>query len=295
MKSKLIRRMIRLCCVFLALANVPGVSAQCVALSQQQMLQASAWQAEPEVDHLYKLQRWYVQDGDSLSLAHGHRLRLGQINTTEIAHKKRLAQPYAQQARDQLDQYLGRQSEIYLRLLPKVKDHYGRWLVKVYNGAGLSAETFLVARGLAYVVSMDAQGAEDCLWQHEASARKQGLGFWRTAISAVYPAADLTPKQGGFMRMGGVVADINESQHHWYIGLGGQAGIKIDKQLLADSPLKLNKRQQLQTWIGQAIVARGWLSWRKLSKKQRQKGYLSGLMSVYHLDMLEQAPALSGL
>ncbi|HIG36805.1 MAG TPA: hypothetical protein EYQ12_04405 [Oceanospirillaceae bacterium] len=295
MNNKLIRRMVEVCCVFLALANVPAVSAQCLALSEQQMLRASAWQGEPEVGHIYKVQRWYVQDGDSLSLAHGHRLRLGQVNTTEMAHESRPEQPYAQQARDQLEQQLARQSEIYLRLLPKTKDRYDRWLVKIYDGAGLSAEVFLVARGLAYVVSMDARGAEDCLWQHEASARKQGLGIWRTAMSSVYQAADLTSKQGGFMRMRGVVGDINESQHHWYIGFGGQAGIKIDKQLLAGSPLKLNSRQQLQPWVGQTIVARGWLSWRKLSKKQRQKGYLSGLMSVYNLDMLEQAPALSGL
>ncbi|HCH33501.1 MAG TPA: hypothetical protein DE045_11205 [Oceanospirillaceae bacterium] len=294
MKNKSIRRMIGFWGVLLALANVPAAAAQCEALSEQQMLQASAWQVKPEAGHIYKVQGWYVQDGDSLSLAHGHRLRLGQINSTEMAHKKRLAQAYAQQARDQLDQLLGRQNAIYLRVLPKRKDHYGRWLVKLYDGAGLSAEAFLVARGLAYVVSMDAQGAEDCLWQHEARARKQSLRIWRTAMSAVYQAADLTPKQGGFMRMGGVVADINESQHHWYIGLGGQAGIKIDKQLLAASPFNLSSRQQLEQWVGQTILARGWLSWRKLSKKQRQKGYLSGLMSVYHLDMLEQAPARSG-
>jgi endonuclease YncB( thermonuclease family) len=287
--------MVGFCCVFLALANASPVSAQCLALSGQQMLRASPWPGEPEVGHIYKVQRWYVQDGDSLSVAHGQRLRLGQINTTEMAHKSRPAQPYAQQARDQLDQQLAQQTEIYLRLLPNLQDHYGRWLVKIYDGAGLSAEALLVARGLAYVVSMDAQGADDCLWQHESSARKQGLGIWRTALSAVYQAADLSPKRGGFMRMGGVVADISESQHDWYIGFGGQAGIKIDKQLLAGSHLRANNRQQLEQWAGQTIIARGWLSWRKLSKKQRQKGYLSGLMSVYHLDMLEQAPALSGL
>jgi endonuclease YncB( thermonuclease family) len=287
--------MVGVCCVLLTLANVPAVAAQCLALSKQQMLRASPWLGEPELGHIYQLQHWYVQDGDSLSLAHGQRLRLGQINTTEMAHKTRPAQPYAQQARDELNLQLAPHAAIYVRLLPKVKDRYGRWLVKLYDGSGLSAEALLVARGLAYVVSMDVRGADGCLWQHEALARKQSLGIWHTNAPAVYQAADLAPKQGGFMRMEGVVVSISESLYHWYIGLGGQAGIKIDKQLLAASPLKLTQRQQLDQWLGQTIIARGWMSWRKLSKKQRQKGYVSGLMSVYHLDMLEQAPALSGL
>lgn len=287
--------MARLCCLFLVIASGPALGAQCLALSSQQMQQASPWMAKPQVGHVYKVEGWYVQDGDSLRLAHGQRLRLGQINTTEMASKAHAEQPYARQAKHELAQRLGQQDYIYLRLLPAVKDHYGRWLVQVYDAGGVSAEAMLVARGLAYVVSMGAAGAEDCLWHQEAVARRHKLGVWQLALSAVRKAQNLSPQQGGFMRLAGVVTSISESQHHWYIGLGGQAGIKIAKQLLANAPLKAKSRARLEQWMGQPVTARGWLSWRKLSKKQRQKGYLSGLMTIYHLDMLEQTPILKGI
>jgi len=280
-----------LVCFFaLALVIASPVSAQCPALSETQMEQSLVWSGKPTLGNTYKVQSWYVQDGDSLSLANGHRLRLGQINTTEMASKGRPIQAYAQQGKDQLKQQLQQQDAIYLQLLPNIKDHYGRWLAKVYDGAGASMETSLVAQGLAYVISMDNQGAPACLWQQEQAAREQGLGIWQSNISRVHEAATLTSNQGGFMRIRGAVTDISESKYHWYIGLGGQVAVKVAKDMLATSGLKINSLKQLKQWVGQTITARGWLAWRKLSKKQRKKGFKSGVMSLYHLHMLEQGP-----
>lgn len=277
----------------LVLLKIPYVYAQCSALSEEKMQQAALWSGKPVFGNTYKVQNWYVQDGDSLSLANGHRLRLGQINTTEMASKGRPEQAYAQQGKHQLKQKLQQQTAIYLQLLPEIKDHYGRWLVKLYDGTGSPTEAFLVAQGLAYVISMNGQGAEDCLWQQEEAARGQGLGIWQAPISRVHEAAMLNLNQGGFMRMGGAVTDISESQHHWYIGLGGQVAVKIPKDVLATSRFRINTAKQLEQWIGQTVNARGWLAWRKLSKKQRQKGFKAGVMSIYHLHMLEQTPSVS--
>ena len=285
---------ISLACLYaLALLGAPNGYAQCSALSQGQMAQALSWSGKPVVGDTYKVKSWYVQDGDSLSLAKGHRLRLGQINTTEMASKGRPNQAYAQQGKDQLKQKLHQQDVIYLQLLPEIKDHYGRWLVKLYDGAGKSTEASLVSQGLAYVISMNGKGAEHCLWQQEEVARRQGLGIWQAPISRVHDAAMLGSNQGGFMRMGGAVTDISESQRHWYIGLGGQVAMKIPKDVLAASRFNINTPKQLQRWIGQTITVRGWLAWRKLSKKQREKGFKAGVMSIYHLHMLEQGPAVS--
>jgi endonuclease YncB( thermonuclease family) len=278
------------CCYALALFMAPHTFAQCPALSQESMDHALIWSGKPTTGNTYKVKYWYVQDGDSLSLDNGHRLRLGQINTTEMASKGRPVQAYAQQGKGQLNQQLQQQDAIYLQLLPNIKDHYGRWLVKVYNGLGLSAEAFLVAQGLAYVISMDEQGAQDCLWQQEEQARKQNLGIWQASISRVHEASILTSKQGGFIRMRGVVTDISESKHHWYIGLGGQVAVKVAKDVLVASYFSINNPGQLQRWVGQTITVRGWLAWRKLSKKQHKKGFKAGVMSLYHLHMLEQAP-----
>jgi len=290
---KYITRISLACLYAIALLGAPNGYAQCLGLSQGQMAQALSWSGNPVVGDTYKVKRWYVQDGDSLSLANGHRLRLGQINTTEMASKGRPEQAYAQQGKDQLTQKLHQQDAIYLQLLPEVKDHYGRWLVKLYDGAGQSAEAFLVAQGLAYVINMNRQGAERCLWQEEGAARIQNLGIWQAPISRVHNAAILNANQGGFMRMGGTVTDISESQRHWYIGLGGKVAVKIPKDVLATSRFRINTPKQLERWIGQTVVARGWLAWRKLSKKQREKGFKAGVMSIDHLRMLEQPPVQS--
>ncbi|MGY8862470.1 MAG: thermonuclease family protein, partial [Pseudomonadales bacterium] len=265
-------RMSLACFCAVALFIVSPVSAQCPVLSQAQMEQALVWSGKPKLGNTYKVKSWYVQDGDSLSLANGHRLRLGQINTTEMASKGRPIQAYAQQGKDQLKQKLQQQDAIYVQLLPNIKDHYGRWLVEVYDSAGLSAEAFLVGRGLAYVISMDTQGAQGCLWQQEQAAREQGLGIWQSNISRVHEAAILTSNQGGFMRMSGAVTDIGESKHYWYIGLGAQVAVKVAKDTLAASRFNTTNPKQLEQWVGQTVTVRGWLAWRKISKKQRANG-----------------------
>ena len=165
----------------LILLKIPYVYAQCSALSEEKMQQAALWSGKPVFGNTYKVQNWYVQDGDSLGLPAGHRLRLGQINTTEMASKGRPAEAFAQQSKDQLTQQLRQQDAIFLQLLPAIKDHYGRWLVKLYDGTGVNVEASLVAQGLAYVISMDGQGAARCLWQQEKVARSQGLGLWQAA------------------------------------------------------------------------------------------------------------------
>jgi endonuclease YncB( thermonuclease family) len=127
------------------------------------MGQAVLWSGKPTFGKTGKVQNWYVQDGDSLSLANGHRLAR--------TSKRRPEQAYAQHGKHQLKQKLQQQTAIYLQLLPETKDHYGHWLVKLYDGAGSPVEAFMVAQGLAYVIGMNGQGAEDCLWQQEEVAR----------------------------------------------------------------------------------------------------------------------------
>jgi micrococcal nuclease len=290
MSRLFLTRLFLACLYAIAFLNAPHVYAQCSGLSQGQMEQALSWSGKPTLGNTYKVKSWYVQDGDSLRLANGHRLRLGQINTTEMASKRRLIQAYAQQGKNQLKQQLEQQDAIYLQLLPNIKDHYGRWLVKVYDGTGLSAEAFLVGRGLAYVISMDTQGAQGCLWQQEQAAREQGLGIWQSNISRVHEAAILTSNQGGFMRMSGAVTDIGESKHYWYIGLGAQVAVKVAKDTVAASRFNITNPKQLEKWVGKTVTVRGWLAWRKLSKKQRANGFKAGVMRLYHLDMMEQGP-----
>lgn len=256
--------------------------AQCEALSKEQMQQALMWSGQPKVGLIYKVHSWYVQDGDSVRLPNGHRLRLGLINTTEMASKGRPAQAYSAQAKETLALRLQRGESFYLKLLPGIKDHYGRWLTRIYDDRGLSAEEMLIAQGLAYAISMDEQPARECLWQQDALAQGQGLGLWNAPLSQVYAAQHLTHKTGGFLRLTGKVRTISESKTHWYVNLSGDVALKITKTAIAQRP---------SGWVGQNVQARGWLAWRKLSKKQYKKGYKAGLMTIYNRRMLEQRPS----
>lgn len=264
----------------------------CAALSKQDMSQATPWQAEPELNKLYRLSAWFVQDGDSVRLPQGERLRLGHINTPELATKKRSAQAYASAAKQQLRLQLDAWDETYVRLLPNRQDHYGRWLVEVYDGQGHSTEQALVSMGLAFAISMRAGATNTCLWQQEELARQGQLGVWKSPISRLHSTTTLGPSKAGFLRLRGRVTGVTSSQGYWYIALQGQVAIKIPKAVMAAHGLS---GDDLAPWLGQSIIARGWLAWRKLSRAQRDKGYQAAVMSINNLQMLERYPSKNSL
>ena len=109
-----IKRLISMALALVGLSAAPAY-AQCPTLSELSMDQALMWSGKPKVGKTYKAQSWRVQDGDSLSLPEGHRLRLGQINTTEMANKNRPAEAFAQQGKDQLTQQLHVDDPLYGR------------------------------------------------------------------------------------------------------------------------------------------------------------------------------------
>jgi endonuclease YncB( thermonuclease family) len=273
-------------------------SANCPLLSDKTMAAALSWNGIPKVGQVYKINNWHVQDGDSIRLKGSDRLRIGLINTPEIGHSSRPDQAFAKQAKQHLNKLLKDYPSVYVKLLPQKQDRYGRWLSQIYDGAGLSAEQGLVEQGLAYVISMNAQGAPECLWQSEFIARNDGQGLWGHPSSKVVDANYIDKNAGGFIRMEGIVTDISDSQFDWYIGLGQRGGmradvaVKISKAVLANSRFRVSDQHELKQWLGKSLQVRGWLAWRKISEKQIQKGFRQGLMTLYHEDMLKLSSAL---
>jgi hypothetical protein len=161
------------------------------------------------------------------------------------------------------------------------RDHYGRWLGQVYNARGDWLAAQLVAQGLAFAISVSPRAAPACLWQLEAQARAAGKGIWASRLGQSLAAASVTPSQGGFVLLSGTVIKVTDSQRDWYMELDGEVVLRLNKKHWAAA-----NGGAPESWLHKRIQARGWLVWRKLSAKQRQRGFKSGLMYISHPHML---------
>ncbi len=228
---------------------------------------------------------WYLVDGDTLHLADRKKLRLAMINTPELGRDGRPDQPFAQAAKLAVQDFLA-QGTLYWQPGKEDKDRYGRWLGSVFNVQYEWLAAHLVERGLAYVISVGDNVAPTCLWQLEAQARYQQLGLWSSDLGRYQHSQSIGPAQAGFMLLRGQVEKIARAGAYWYVDLSGTTTLKIEQQqwlrLGGDDP---------HNWLGQEVAVRGWVSWRELSKKQRQRGFKPARLLVQHPHMLSMTMA----
>lgn len=199
-----------------------------------------------------------VSDGDTLRLSDDRRVRIIGINTPELSHQGRPADPLAQEA-SALLQKLIRASDhrVALRIGDEPQDHYGRVLAHVFLADGQSVEATLLEQGLASRVAIPPNvWGQDCLAQAENKARQAGRGIWalpayRTPVEARNLPSDVT----GYILLQGRVENVGGSRHAQWINLDGGVALKIDHDLMPYfSDLDLKRLQ------GKRIEARGWLT-----------------------------------
>ena len=199
-----------------------------------------------------------VSDGDTLRLSDDRRVRIIGINTPELSHQGRPAEPLADEARELLQKLIrSSDNRVELRLGDEPQDHYGRLLAHVFLANGDSVEAKILAAGLATRVAIPPNvWGQDCFTQAENEARQAGRGVWafpayRTPINA----RDLPNDVSGYVLLQGRVENVGGSRHAQWINLEGGVALKIDHDLMpyfADLDLK-----RLQ---GKRIEARGWLT-----------------------------------
>jgi endonuclease YncB( thermonuclease family) len=223
---------------------------------------------------------WYVVDGDTLHFPNRKKLRLAMINAPELGRDGRPDQPYAQAAKLAAEVFLA-DGSLSWQAGKEAKDRYGRWLGSVFNQQGEWLGAHLVSQGLAYAISVGDNAAPECLWRLEAHARRQQLGLWDSALGHELYSHKIRPNQAGFMLLQGKVENIAEARGHWYVDLQGEVTLKINQAMWRDLG-----GVDPHAWLGQQVRVRGWLSWRKLSRKQRQKGFKPARMSLQHPHML---------
>lgn len=237
-----------------------------------------------DVSNLEQVELASIYDGDTLRLVGGEKLRVIGINTPELAHKGRIAQPLAEQSKQLAEHFLANYShnKLYIQRGVDTKDRYGRSLVHVYRGDGESLAAELLSKGLAWqVVVPDNTRHWQCYQQQEQQARRAGLGVWQ---QLPVQADKLTVASSGFQLVRGRVDSVHEGRHRWWLMLGRLAVSvsKKDQHYFDEQGLGADWRR----WQGQTLQLKGWIVDRSRSRAVIERGYAPFMMSLRHPSML---------
>jgi micrococcal nuclease len=136
------------------------------------LLAASTWAESPAEWHKVAS----VEDGDSITLENGRRVRYLGIDSPERGGPGK-GEPWADEAH-RLNRRLVRGQEVRLEYEAERLDRYQRLLARVYLRNGLWVNGELVRKGLAHVLfqAPNTEKFEELLkWQREAMADRRGI------------------------------------------------------------------------------------------------------------------------
>lgn len=205
-------------------------------------------------EHAERAQLKTVNDGDTLTLTDGRRVRLLGINSPELRPRQTLGA----EARAALQAYLGDSGELLLEPGQQARDRYGRVLAHVYRGPGEPA-------------------AEDVLQR----------GVWAESDYAPLAAADARPADAGFRRLQGRVVSVTQSRYSWWLELDGPVVVKLDKAELHYFDQALGGQSSPRQWQGRTLALRGWLVDRSKSAAAQQRQHAPLMIRLRHPAMLE--------
>ena len=192
------------------------------------LMPALAWaQLQPQLQPFGTLNATvtHITDGDTLRLSTGLTVRLLDINTPELAHDGRAAEPLARQATQALAK-LALGQPVQVQLGARVYDPYNRVLGQVFlrNGSRQAwVNGGLVRGGFAHVYTFPDNrmyGRE--LQALEAAARAQKLGLWALPRWQIRPAASCCAEAdiGRFVLVQGTVQSVATVGNRVYLNFG---------------------------------------------------------------------------
>ena len=219
----------------------------------------------------------HVHDGDTLTLSDGRKVRLIGVNATEVAKKGRSNQPFALQAKRVAQAFIDQSKQIEFLTDNENKDHYGRWLGHIYNGAGDNLEQSLLQQGLAYHVAIPPNlTLAKCLDQAEQYAQDNQLGLW--SVQGIPAVKAKSVKQGGFQRVQGKVTSVRADKH-WHLKLDNDFTVMLYSE---------HQHRFTKSWFkqleGKTIEVQGWVY---QSKGPQSKGnWRMKLETPYGVELL---------
>lgn len=117
----------------------------------------------------------HVDDGDTVVLENGARVRYLGINTPEIGRAREPSEPFAQAAR-RFNARLVLHQKVRLEFDRQRQDRYGRQLAYVFLADGTMVNERLVGEGLAYCLY---RSPNDRYGQHLRARQREALGAGR--------------------------------------------------------------------------------------------------------------------
>ncbi|GIU08125.1 nuclease [Shewanella sp. c952] len=122
----------------------------------------------------------YVNDGDTLTLQDGRRVRLIGVDAPEIDFKSSaLSQSYAVEAKSFLQSHLKPGQTLKLAFDQRKLGPYGRTLAYVYTEQGEHLQELLLANGFAKSKVFQNDMFWQCLADIETVARRNNIGLWQ--------------------------------------------------------------------------------------------------------------------
>ncbi len=206
-----------------------------------------------------------VVDGDTVVLASKQKVRLIGINTPELAHGHKKAEPYAKMAKRYLQKQLAPAKKVYLRWGIQHKDHYGRLLAHLFLEDGQNLNAMLVKQGLAYAIVVPPNTMlADCYFKLEQRAQKKEKYIWSSAISRFRLASQFNIKDTGFSLVKGTVIRIGKSKGSIWLQLAPAFTVRIKRNDFKYFR-KLNlARLSVDSLKGKTLYLRGWVyQWKK--------------------------------
>ena len=123
-----------------------------------------------------------VDDGDTIVVAGGERVRYLGINTPEVARKDKPAEPFGDEAKA-FNKKLVQGHWINLKLAEQQRDHYGRLLASVFLADGTFVNGELVRQGYAHLVRKQPKLP---YWKRLLELQRQALkekkGMWSLPV-----------------------------------------------------------------------------------------------------------------
>ena len=194
----------------------------------------------------------YINDGDTLELRDGRRIRFIGINTPETGRDGRPSEPYAEVAHSALKNLLQHSKPVILQYGRKQKDHYGRTLAHVFLADGTNISEWLLQQGLALRIAVPPNlWAQDCYARAELQARQQKRGLWS---KPVLQAQQLGKNVKGFHHVEGQLRRIGHSRKSIWLNFKGPLSLRIARKDLHNfqninfEQLK-NQRVRVRGWV----------------------------------------------
>ena len=197
-----------------------------------------------------------VNDGDTVTLASGVRVRIIGIDAPEIDYRHLdKSEPLALEAREQLRKRLGKHMKI--RLIPgrEAEDRYGRLLAHVAFEDGVNLAAWSLRHGWAQLMIIPPNDDHwQCYRQQELLARREKRGIWQHSYYLPKPAASVSAKHTGSIRIRGEITRVIETRRYHWLVLDGRVHLGIrrhdDKRFPEDFE---------SFWLHKRIEAAGWL------------------------------------